>query len=231
MKLKKILLVEDEENFGSLLKNYLELSNYDTVWCKTGTEAYSVFSQNDFDLCILDIMLPHMDGFTLAKKIREKSKSTPLFFLTAKNAKVDIKEGYSVGADDYLTKPFDTEILLLKITALFNRKTETIETVEADLYQFGIFDFHPKDRLLKFDSREIKLSPKESSLLALLCHYQNSIMPRKEALEKIWNEENYFTKRSMDVYITKLRKHISTDPNVSIDTFHQIGFQLRVKSA
>jgi DNA-binding response OmpR family regulator len=230
MSLKKILLVEDEENFGSLLQNYLELSNYETTWCKTGTEAYSVFAQNEFDLCILDIMLPHMDGFTLAKKIRAKSKTTPLFFLTAKNAKIDIKEGYAVGADDYLTKPFDTEILLLKISALFNREKETVTTVEADEYKFGLFQFAPKDRLLTSPNGVVKLSPKESSLLALLCTYENTVMPRKEALQKIWEEENYFTKRSMDVYITKLRKHLKADPNVTIDTFHQTGFQLRVKS-
>jgi len=228
--MKKILLVEDEENFGALLQNYLELSNYTTVWCKTGTEAYSVFSKTDFDLCILDIMLPHMDGFTLAKKIRSKSKDIPLFFLTAKNAKVDIKEGYSVGADDYLTKPFDTEILLLKISALFNRKVAERTIVEPEFYQFGEFTFYPKDRLLKNTEKETKLSPKESRLLSLLCHYMNDIMPREEALKKIWEEDNYFTKRSMDVYITKLRKHLSTDKNVSIDTFHQIGFQLRVKT-
>ncbi|MFT5823607.1 MAG: two-component system OmpR family response regulator [Crocinitomix sp.] len=230
MSLKRILLVEDEENFGSLLKNYLELSKYECTWCKTGTEAYSVFAQNEFDLCILDVMLPHMDGFTLAKKIRAKSKSIPLFFLTAKNAKVDLKEGYAIGADDYLTKPFDTEILLLKISALFNRKNDTADVVDASEYNFGIFRFLPKDRMLSTAENEVKLSPKESSLLALLCKYENTIMPRKEALLKIWEEENYFTKRSMDVYITKLRKHLKVDPLVTIDTFHQTGFQLRVKS-
>ncbi len=230
MSLKKILLVEDEENFGSLLQNYLELSNYETTWCKTGTEAYSVFVQNDFDLCILDIMLPHMDGFTLAKKIKAKEKNTPLFFLTAKNAKVDIKEGYAIGADDYLTKPFDTEILLLKISALFNRKNDRIELKEANEYKFGMFQFLPKDRMLITSENEVKLSPKESNLLALLCKYENNVMPRTEALLNIWEEENYFTKRSMDVYITKLRKRLKDDPTVSIDTFHQTGFQLRVKS-
>lgn len=230
MSLKKILLVEDEENFGSLLQNYLELSNYETTWCKTGTEAYSVFVQNDFDLCILDIMLPHMDGFTLAKKIKAKAKNTPLFFLTAKNAKVDIKEGYAIGADDYLTKPFDTEILLLKISALFNRKNDRIELKEANEYKFGMFQFLPKDRMLITAENEVKLSPKESNLLALLCKYENNVMPRTEALLNIWEEENYFTKRSMDVYITKLRKRLKDDPTVSIDTFHQTGFQLRVKS-
>jgi len=228
--MKRILLVEDEENFGSLLKNYLELSNYSTTWCKTGTEAYSVFAQNEFDLCILDIMLPHMDGFTLAKKIRNQNKSIPLFFLTAKNSKVDIKEGYGVGADDYLTKPFDTEILLLKISALFNRAPKRSNSAIADQYEFGIFSFIPKDRMLNSALKSAKLSPKESSLLELLCSYKNDIMPRKEALEKIWNEDNYFTKRSMDVYIAKLRKHLSIDPNVTIDTFHQTGFQLRIKS-
>lgn len=231
MSLKRILLVEDEENFGSLLKNYLELSNYETTWCKTGTEAYSIISQHDFDLCILDIMLPHMDGFTLAKKIRAKSNHIPLFFLTAKNAKIDIKEGYNIGADDYLTKPFDTEILLLKISALFNRNEEKKPLITTDEFSFGKFHFYPKDRLLVWENNHVKLSPKESGLLSLLCQYKNDVMPRKEALEHIWNDENYFTKRSMDVYITKLRKHLSPDPTVSIDTFHQIGFQLRIKKS
>lgn len=227
---KKILLVEDEENFGSLLKNYLELSNYTVHWAKNGAEGYSVFMREEFDLCILDIMMPHMDGFTLAKKIRSKSTSVPFFFLSAKNAKEDLLEGYGVGADDYLTKPFDTEILLLKIAAIFHRvENNHIQLEQQEKYDFGSFSFHPLDRKLSHPEMEDrKLSPKEAGLLELLCQYQNSVMPREVALKKIWKEDNYFTKRSMDVYITKLRKHLAIDSSIRIDTFHQKGFQLRV---
>ena len=227
---KRILLVEDEENFGSLLKNYLELSDYSVVWAKNGSEGYSIFMKEQFDLCILDIMMPHMDGFTLAKKIRAQSQSVPFFFLSAKNAKENLLEGYGIGADDYLTKPFDTEILLLKIAAIFNRiENSEIQFEQQETYEFGLFSFLPLDRMLKHPKMEdCKLSPKEAGLLELLCQYQNSVMPREIALKKIWKEDNYFTKRSMDVYITKLRKRLSVDSNISIDTFHQRGFQLRV---
>ena len=227
---KRILLVEDEENFGSLLKNYLELSNYQVTWAKNGAEGYSTFMKEEFDLCILDIMMPHMDGFTLAKKIRSKSSSVPFFFLSAKNAREDLLQGYGIGADDYLTKPFDTEILLLKISAIFNRlENNEVQLEQKEQYEFGSFSFNPLDRMLKHPkSDDCKLSPKEAGLLELLCQYQNSVMPREVALKKIWKEDNYFTKRSMDVYITKLRKHLSIDPSITIDTFHQKGFQLRV---
>ena len=226
---KKILLVEDEINFGSLMKNYLELSGYSVVWCKNGAEGYSTFMNHTFDLCILDIMMPHMDGFSLASKIRAKS-SVPFFFLTARNAKADHVAGYAAGADDYLTKPFDTEILLLKINALLNRDEIRQPELECkDEYLFGLFRFTPRERVLKIsDAGFSRLSPKESGLLELLCQYQNTVMPREVALKKIWKEDNYFTKRSMDVYIAKLRKRLAADPGIFIDTFHQTGFQLRV---
>ena len=230
--MKRILLVEDEENFGSLLKNYLELSNYQVDWRKTGTEGYSAFKSKKYDLCILDIMMPHMDGFTLAEKIRENSNLIPLFFLTAKNTKEDQLKGYNIGADDYLTKPFDTEILLHKIRIILDRKNrEMTKLVSKDIYKFGKFEFNPKQRLLSFDSKaNVKLSPKESMLLELLCQHKDSIMPTDTALESIWGEVNYFTKRSMDVYITKLRKHLGDDKRIAIETIHQVGYQLMVNS-
>jgi len=228
--MKKILLVEDEENFGSLLKNYLELSQYEVTWAKNGTEAYSTFMKNNFDLCILDVMMPHMDGFTLGEKIKEKNK-TPFFYLTAKNSKEDLLKGYEIGADDYLTKPFDTEVLLLKIKVILNRTSDEETTVPEQMnsYSFGMFTFHPNNRILIFNDNEKKLSPKESMLLDLLCRYQGKVMPRNIALMQIWNENNYFTKRSMDVYIGKLRKHLSSDKTISIETYHQMGFQLNAK--
>lgn len=224
----KILLVEDEENFGSLMKNYLELSRYDVTWAKNGSEAYSIVMQNDFDLCILDVMMPHMDGFTLGEKIKDQ-KDVPFFFLTAKNQKEDLIKGYEIGADDYLTKPFDTEVLLLKIKALLNRTSDVSNLPEQKSeYQFGTFEFSPTSRILKHPTGDKKLSPKEAMLLDLLCRYQGEIMPRDVALDSIWKQNDYFTKRSMDVYIGKLRKYLAADKNLKIETFHQMGFQLMV---
>lgn len=224
--MKRILIVEDEENFGSLMKNYLELSNYEVEWSKNGAEAYSILMQNDFDLCIFDVMMPNMDGFTLGEKLKQK-KDTPFFYLTAKNRKEDLIRGYKIGADDYLTKPFDTEVLLLKIQAILHRTdSESTQRNIQDEYLFGQFSFTPKNRILVHPTATKKLSPKESMLLTLLCQYQGEIMPREIALKEIWQQNDYFTKRSMDVYIGKLRKHLSLDSTIKIETFHQIGFQL-----
>lgn len=226
--MKRILLVEDEENFGSLMKNYLELSKYEVTWAKNGAEAYSIFMQRSFDLCILDVMMPHMDGFTLGEKISSK-KDVPFFFLTAKNQKEDLIKGYQIGAEDYLTKPFDTEVLLLKIKAILNRTSEQRELPdEKEEYIFGSFTFSPKSRMLVHATDTKKLSPKESMLLDLLCRYIGNIMPRDVALETIWKQNDYFTKRSMDVYVGKLRKYLALDSDIKIETFHQMGFQLMV---
>ena len=224
--MKKILLVEDEENFGSLLKNYLELSNYSVHWAKDGALAYSILMQNEFDLCILDVMMPNMDGFTLGQKIKLK-RQIPFFYLTAKNQKSDILKGYKIGAEDYLTKPFDTDVLMLKIQAILNRSYQHDEQLpEENLYQIGQFQFTPASRKLTGLKEDVKLSPKESALLLLLCQYKEKVMPRERALIQIWNEDSYFTRRSMDVYIGKLRKYLKYDAKVSIETFHQMGFKL-----
>ena len=229
---KNILLVEDEENFGSLLSNYLELSGYSVTWRTNGSTGYSAFAQGDFDLCVLDVMLPYMDGFQLAKKIKEKSMNTPVIFLTAKNSKEDLIKGYGVGADDYLTKPFDTDVLLLKINVILGRLDTQIKHVEElEEYEIGAYLFRPANRNLVYNKKDdVKLSPKEALLLELLCQYKVTIMPRELALKKIWKENNYFTKRSMDVFIAKLRKRLALDSSVSIDTYHQMGFQLRTSN-
>ncbi|MBI3135963.1 MAG: response regulator transcription factor [Bacteroidetes bacterium] len=229
----KLLLVEDDENFGSLLCNYLQLSGYEVNWKNNGALGYSAYMQSTFDLCILDVMMPNMDGFTLARRIKEKSAKTPIIFLTAKNAREDLIEGYRSGADDYLTKPFDTEVLLLKIKAILNRYQAEENLPESkEIYTLGNFSFYPVSRKLVYKNEpEQKLSPKESLLLELLCQFENKVMPRDLALKKIWDESNYFTKRSMDVYITKLRKYLAPEPRIIIDTYHQMGFQLRVNKA
>jgi DNA-binding response OmpR family regulator len=225
---KKILLVEDDPNFGTILRDYLAMNDYDVVHAKNGMEGFEKFKKDTYDLCILDVMMPYKDGFTLAKEIREKNTDVPIFFLTAKSMKEDVLKGYKVGADDYLNKPFDSEVLLMKIKAVMQRKT--IDTgLETKQFEFVIGEFHlnSKLRFLKFkDDEPVKLSPKENELLRLLAIYENDLMPRELALTKIWRDDNYFTSRSMDVYIAKLRKYLKSDPLVEILNIHGEGFRL-----
>ena len=225
---KNILLVEDDINFGALLNDFLTLHSYNVVLAKNGIEGLEKFKKSQFGLCVLDVMLPFKDGFTLAKEIREIDKDVPLFFLTAKTLKEDVLKGYKIGADDYLTKPFDSDILLLKIKSIFKRKQliNTREIVKHE-FEFAKFKFNSKLRTLQFESEPIiKLSPKENQLLRMLLNYLNDLMPRELALVKIWNDDNYFTSRSMDVYIAKIRKYLSKDPSVEIENIHGEGFRL-----
>ncbi len=207
---KKILLVEDDPNFGTVLKDYLALNDYNVTHAKDGIEGLIMFKNNDYDLCILDVMMPRKDGFSLAQDIRATNKEIPIIFLTAKTMKEDVLRGYQVGADDYLNKPFDSEVLLLKIKAILQRK-ESDKGAESEQFEFAIgkFAFNSKLRHLSFDGGENqKLSPKESKLLRMLALHKNDLMPRELALTKIWRDDNYFTSRSMDVYIAILRKYL-----------------------
>src|SRR6056300_608660 len=228
---KKILLVEDDPNFGSILRDYLSMNDFDVVLAKNGMEGFEKFKKENFDICILDVMMPYKDGFTLAKEIREKDEHIPIVFLTAKTMKEDVLKGYKAGADDYLNKPFDFEVLLMKLKAILQRKSSAV-TTDSNQFEFVIGEFHlnSKLRFLTFQDQEpIKLSPKENELLRLLAIYENDLMPRELALTKIWRDDNYFTSRSMDVYIAKLRKYLKLDPNVSILNIHGEGFRLVVK--
>tara|TARA_Y100000768_G_scaffold217279_1_gene163779 strand:- start:173 stop:877 length:705 start_codon:yes stop_codon:yes gene_type:complete len=229
----KILIVEDDPNFGSILRDYLNLNDYEVTLAKNGIEGFEKFKSNKFDLCILDVMMPYKDGFTLAKEIREKNENIPIFFLTARSLKEDVLKGFKIGADDYLTKPFDSEVLLAKIKNILNRKTFTNSMNENPLkfeYKFGEFNFNSKIRELKYKNKSpIKLSPKENKLLELLVLNINDLLPRDMALNKIWRDETYFTSRSMDVYIAKLRKYLSLDSNIEIINIHGEGFRLFVK--
>jgi DNA-binding response OmpR family regulator len=230
MQKNKILLVEDDPNFGAVLKDFLILNDYSVTLAKDGIEGFVLFKNNSYDLCILDVMMPRKDGFTLARDIRKSNAELPLVFLTAKTLKEDVLRGYQVGADDYLTKPFDSEVLLYKIRAILQRKARKIEP-EDDQFEFQIGGFHLNSKLrqLHFKSEPpIKLSPKESSLLRLLALHTNDLMPRELALTKIWRDDNYFTSRSMDVYIAKLRKYLKKDPQVEIINVHGEGFRLVV---
>lgn len=227
---KKILIVEDDYNFGNILKDYLMLNDYFVVLAKNGIEGMEKFKKENFDLCILDVMMPFKDGFTLGKEIREENEKIPLFFLSAKTLKEDVLRGFKIGADDYLTKPFDSEVLLAKIKAILNRKN-FFNVPESDIYEFeiGKFKFNSKLRFLTYDGEEpVKLSPKENQLLRLLVLHINDLLSRKLALNKIWRDDNYFTSRSMDVYIAKLRKYLKTDRKVEILNIHGEGFRLVV---
>ena len=228
---RKILLVEDDTNFGIVLKDYLIMNDFDVVLAKNGMEGFEKFKKDNYDLCILDVMMPYKDGFTLAREIREKNENVPIIFLTAKNMKEDVLKGYKSGADDYLNKPFDSEVLLYKIKAIIQRKaTESIADSKQFEFEIGNFHLNSKLRFLTYkDEDPIKLSPKENELLRLLALHENDLMPRELALTKIWRDDNYFTSRSMDVYIAKLRKYLKKDDIAEILNIHGEGFRLVVK--
>lgn len=223
-KLKKILLAEDDANFGPVLKSYLEMNNYAVTLCIDGNQAYSMYKADTYDICILDVMMPHRDGFTLAQDIRKLDRNTPFVFLTARSQKQDIIKGFKAGADDYINKPFDSEVLLLKLDAILKRGQ--VET--RNEYKLGNTLFIPSTRILIIGKEEKRLSPKENALLKMLCEKNNEVLTRKEALEEIWGEDNYFTMRSMDVYITKLRKYLKSEKNIKIDNIHSNGYLLKI---
>jgi DNA-binding response OmpR family regulator len=231
MEQNRVLLVEDDPNFGTVLKDYLTLNDYNVTLAKDGLEGLIMFKNNDFDLCILDVMMPRKDGFSLAKDIRNTNSDIPIIFLTAKTMKEDVLKGYQAGADDYLNKPFDSEVLLYKMKAVLQRKGSD-KNADDDIFEFkiGRFEFNSKLRHLSFNGQEAsKLSPKENKLLKMLAIHKNDLMPRELALTKIWRDDNYFTSRSMDVYIAKLRKYLRPDENVEILNIHGEGFRLLEK--
>lgn len=229
---KKILLVEDDLNFGIVLRDYLSMNDYEVVLAKNGMEGFEKFKKNPCDICILDVMMPYKDGFTLAKEIRKEDENIPIIFLTAKTMKEDVLKGYKAGADDYLNKPFDSEVLLVKIKAMLQRKALNTSASSTQFeFCIGNFCLNSKLRFLKYKEEDpIKLSPKENELLKLLALHENDLMPRELALSKIWKDENYFTSRSMDVYIAKLRKHLKRDNLVEILNIHGEGFRLITKA-
>ena len=231
------MLVEDDHNFGDVLKSYLEMHDYDITLASNGQEGLKTFKNESFDLCILDVMMPKMDGFSLAREIRNRDQNVPIIFLTAKNMKEDIVKGFKLGADDYVSKPFNSEELLVRIQAVLKRSRVEISNQEdQNEYEFGNFHFDFPVRLLTYKPNgeeqhdKIKLSPKESELLKLFCKNKNKVLSRSQALKEIWGEDSYFTARSMDVFITKLRKHLKIDDTIEIVNIHGNGFQLLEKN-
>ena len=225
----KVLLCEDDPNLGIVLKNFLELNDFDVILERDGRLGLAAFQREKFEICLLDVMMPKMDGFMLAEEIRDINPDIPLFFLSAKSMKEDQIKGYKLGADDYITKPFDSEVLLFKIKAILKRNEEQNREIANTEYDLGKYHFIPKLRELSIDGNKITLSPKENELLKMLSEYKNDLLQRDLALKKIWGNDNYFNGRSMDVYIAKLRKYLKEDPNVEIVNIHGNGFRLLVK--
>lgn len=224
-----VLLVEDDTNFGQVLKNFLELNDFEVELSRDGILGLAAFRRERFDICLLDVMMPNMDGFTLAEEIRNVDPEIPLFFLSAKSMKEDILNGYKLGADDYITKPFDSEVLLHKIRAILKRNQELQEKQHAVTeWNIGKYHFNSKLRSLTLDGESHNLSPKESQLLTMLCEFKNDLLPRETALKRIWGSDTYFNGRSMDVYIAKIRKYLKEDSSVEIVNIHGNGFRLVV---
>jgi len=223
----RVLLAEDDKNLGSVLTSYLEAKGFPTTLCINGQEAFNQFRSEKFDFCIVDVMMPIKDGFTLAKEIRELDKKIPILFLTAKSMPEDKLKGFEIGADDYLTKPFSMEELLMRMRAIIRRTTES-KSMEAsrNFYEIGGFSFDYNRQLLKIDKEEQKLTSKESELLKMLCDNANEVLDRSIALKKIWHDDSYFNARSMDVYVTKLRKYLKADKNIELINVHGVGFKL-----
>jgi len=222
----KILLCEDDTNLGMVLKNYLELTDYDVTLERDGRLGLAAFQREKFDICLLDVMMPNMDGFTLAEAIRDVDPDMPLFFLSAKTMKEDIIQGYKLGADDYITKPFDSEVLLLKIKAILKRSEEENKINDNIEFDLGSYHFNPRLRELKIGTTVHVLSPKENELLKMLAEHKNDLLPREKSLKKIWGSDTYFNGRSMDVYIAKLRKYLREDAQIEIVNIHGNGFRL-----
>ncbi len=223
----RVLLAEDDKNLGVILKNYLEAKNYVTHLFANGESALHAYQNHPYDLCILDVMMPVMDGFTLAEQIRKSDKKIPILFLTARSLQDDILQGFKSGGDDYITKPFNMDELLARMTAIFRRSRQNLETEpKSRIFRIGKFTFDYNRQQLLINGQEHKLTSKEADLLRLLCEHVNQVLDRKTALVKIWNDDSYFNARSMDVYIVKLRKVLKEDPDVELINVHGVGFKL-----
>ena len=220
----KILLAEDDVNLGKMLTLNLETAGYTVHQAGNGETAYELFCTSNIDICLIDVMMPLKDGFTLAREIRKLDKKIPIVFLTAKNLDEDVLEGLSIG-DDYITKPFSMEVLLARLQALL-RRTISLETEERQVIKIGNFSFEVEHQRLWINGEEKKLTTRETELLLMLVNMKNDLLERGYALKKIWGDDSYYNARSMDVYITKLRKLFSSDPNIQIINVHGLGFKL-----
>ena len=225
----KVLLAEDDPNLGMVLKTYLEAKGFEVHLTINGNDAFQSFIKNSYDICLFDIMMPLKDGYTLAREIRAHDKKIPILFTTAKSMQQDVLEGFESGADDYITKPFSMEELLVRMKAIIRRaRPELLGENAQDTFSIGRYTFEYTRQLLTIDTIAQKLTSKEADLLKLLCERKNDVLDRSYALTKIWNDDSYFNARSMDVYITKLRKYLKQDPEIELMNVHGVGFKLVV---
>ncbi len=224
----RILLVEDDRNLGFIVKDFLELSGYEVVHVEDGNIGLKVFKEDNFDLCLLDIMLPHKDGFTLAADIRNLDSLVPIVFLTSKTMTEDKLKGFKLGADDYISKPFSTEELVLRIEAILKRVDIAGLDHDQKVFAIGRYQFNYQEKVLKLDDQQVSLTNKQAELLRLLYLNRNKLLKRETALKTIWGEDDYFMGRSMDVHIAKLRKLLKDDPDISITNIHGAGFKLEI---
>lgn len=226
-----ILLAEDDNNLGFVVQDNLMVSGFKVTLCGDGEEALKAFANNAFDLCILDVNMPRKDGFAVAETIREVNPDMPIVFLTAKSMQEDIVKGLKIGADDYITKPFDFQEFILRINAILKRSGVTTEekVEKIEHYTIGSYSFDVKNQLLAHKTGDKKLTKKETRILTFLCEHINDIAPRELILKNIWGNDDYFSGRSMDVFISKLRKYLSEDENIQINNIHGVGFKLEVK--
>ncbi len=222
----KILLAEDDENLGFMIKTFLESENFQITWTKNGKEAFKAYLKSSFDLCLLDVMMPEEDGFELAKRIRSANESIPIIFITAKSLKEDKIKGFNIGADDYITKPFDEDELVCRIKARLKRVNSKPPAEGETLFAIGTFSFDVNKMTLGDSSSERRLTDKESRILHYLCSHINRVVRREDLLMAVWGDDDYFNGRSLDVFITKLRKYLKSDPQISIENVHSVGFML-----
>jgi len=225
----KILLVEDDPNLSAVLCDYLEMLEYNTTLAVDGDEGFARFKEGDYHLCILDVMLPRKDGFTLAAQIRQVNHNVPLIFLTARGLNEDRITGFRIGCDDYITKPFSSEELALRIEAILKRCMHLDMRMQNSMIKLGLYNFDAVNQVLWFYDKEQRLTPKEAALLNLLYRYKNKLLPRDTALREIWGDADYFIGRSMDVFIARLRKYLRHDDRVVIQNVHGSGFKLEIK--
>jgi two-component system OmpR family response regulator len=225
----RVLLSEDDPNLGRLLQEYLDAKGFVTELATNGKEGFDKFRKGSWDICLLDVMMPVKDGYTLAREIREINKEVPIVFLTAKSMKEDAIEGFNSGADDYITKPFSMEELLLRIKAILRRTKGSVANADQTEFTVGEYKFDSQRQMLEYGSKGQKLTSKESDLLRLLALHKNDVLDRSLALNTIWGDDSYFNSRSMDVYIAKLRKYLKEDPTVEIMNIHGKGFRLIAK--
>lgn len=225
--MNRILLIEDDESFGYVMSAYLQMHDYEVYWAKNGEEGLQYLHDHSVDLCVLDIMLPKMNGFDIAEEIKKMDRSIPFIFLSAKTLKVDKLRGFKIGADDYIVKPVDEELLLAKIKAIILRTSVSRPETEEEVHYIGMYAFNPLTQSLEIASEQIKLTAKESELLTMLYQHKHSLLDRKKALKEIWGSTDEFSRKSMDVFVSRLRKYLSQDPEIRIENIHGKGFILR----